>query len=80
MGRMGHFGMGVGPNSGGSPGGSPDSGRGRQPIDTSNGRGSSDATKNTGRSISGSMTTGAAAYGGGGGGLNFGAFFGRSVK
>lgn len=38
MGRMGHFNMGVGPIGGsGTSGGSPDSGRGKQPLDMSTG-------------------------------------------
>lgn len=69
MGRAGHFKMGVGPIAGGGGVGTPDTGRGRQPIDRNNGRGSSDATKQTGRSNTGSMQFGAANYGGGGGGI-----------
>ena len=77
MGRMGSFGMGVSPIGGsGTSGGTADSGRGRQPIDGNNGKASSDATRNTNYSNSGSRQFGAANYGGGGGGLSVGSFMG----
>jgi hypothetical protein len=71
MGRSGHFKMGVG-----SPNINVDSGMGKQRLDKSTGKGSSDATKNTQYSSTGSRQFGAANAGGGGGGISPAAFMG----